>query len=87
MVEIFRVALLELVRMIVWAELVCPIRTFLKFNAAAESDTAGAPPPAPQVGNANEPICELQLNVPFTFWYWLVYQNVQSSLGSTCNAV
>ncbi len=40
-----------------------------------------------QLANLNDPMCELQSNVPFTFWYWFVYQNVQSLLGSTCSAV
>ena len=36
---------------------------------------------------ANDPIFVFQLKVPLTFSYWSTYQNVQSSLGSTCIAV
>ncbi len=86
MLEIFSVAVPLLVSVTVCGELVCPIGTFLKFKAVADRETAGPPPP-PQVVNTKDPMRELQLNVPFTFSYWLVYQNVQSSLGSTCNAV
>src|SRR5438045_5396535 len=45
MLEIFSVAVPVLVRVTVLGELVCPIGIFLKFNAVAESDTAGCPPP------------------------------------------
>ncbi len=37
----------------------------------------------PQLGNLNEPIRVAQLKAPFAGMYWLVYQNVQSSDGST----
>ena len=36
-----------------------------------------------QSGNLNEPIRVRQLKLPFTDRYSVVYQNVQSSLGST----
>jgi len=38
--------------------------------------------PQEHPGNLNEAIQVLQLNVPLLFRYWVVYQNVQSSLGS-----
>src|SRR5438132_771024 len=37
----------------------------------------------PQPGNLNEPIRVLQLNAPVVFRYSVVYQKVQSSVGST----
>jgi hypothetical protein len=36
---------------------------------------------------ANDPMFVFQLYWPLTFSYWFTYQNVQSSLGSTCMAV
>ena len=41
----------------------------------------------PHPGNRNELIQVLQLNVPFAFRYSFVYQNVQSSTGSTVMAL
>jgi len=40
-----------------------------------------------QPGNLKLAICVLQLNVPLAFRYSLVYQNVQSSTGSTVIAL
>src|ERR1700730_18341862 len=37
----------------------------------------------PQFGNLKVPMRVFQLNAPFVAMYWLVYQNVQSSPGST----
>src|SRR5215471_9821303 len=37
----------------------------------------------PQPGNLNEAIRVRHVSVPFAGRYWFVYQNVQSSLGST----
>ena len=68
MLEIFSVALPVLVSVTVCGELVCPIGTFLKFKAVADRETAGPPPP-PQLVNTKDPMCELQLNEPFTFSY------------------
>jgi len=65
--------------------LVTPMTVLGKLNFVVESVTVGAPPP--QLLKTNDPMWELQLNEPFTFSYWFVYQNVQSSLGSTCSAV
>ena len=39
--------------------------------------------PLLQLGNLNEPIRVCQLKLPLPVRYWSVYQNVQSSLGST----
>ena len=36
-----------------------------------------------QLGNLNAPIRVCQLNAPFAAMYSFVYQNVQSSAGST----
>lgn len=60
-----------------------------KKNAPAE---AGAPSPSPQPGywqpgNLNDAMRVLQLNAPLVFRYSLVYQNVQSSTGSTVIAL
>src|SRR5215831_4519321 len=48
---------------------------------------APPPPPAPpeprQVGNLKDEIRVCQLRVPLDAMYWFVYQNVQSSVGST----
>ena len=41
----------------------------------------------PQPGNLNEVIQVLQFHVPFVFRYSFVYQNVQSSAGSTVIAL
>ena len=41
----------------------------------------------PQVGNLKFAIRVFQLKVPFAFMYSWVYQNVQSSTGSTCMAL
>ena len=41
----------------------------------------------PQPGNLNEAIRVCQLNAPFDGMYSLVYQNVQSSVGSTAMAL
>jgi hypothetical protein len=38
---------------------------------------------APQLGNLNEPMRVFQLNDPLAGRYSVVYQKVQSSLGST----
>src|SRR2546423_758510 len=46
----------------------------------AESGKSGTPP---QLGNLNEPMRVLQLNVPLFLRYSVVNQNVQSSTGST----
>src|SRR5947207_2397398 len=48
--------------------------------ALMEKSLAGG---APQLGNLNEAIRVCQLNEPFAGMYSVVYQNVQSSLGST----
>ena len=42
---------------------------------------------APQLGNLNDPIRVCQLKVPFAERYSFVYQNVQSSVGSTAMLV
>jgi hypothetical protein len=42
---------------------------------------------APQFGNVKDVIQVLQFQVPFVFRYSLVYQNVQSSTGSTVIAL
>ena len=44
----------------------------------------GAPP---QPGNLKEPMRVLQLKLPVVFRYSFVYQNVQSSAGSTVIAL
>ena len=36
-----------------------------------------------QTGKTNDPMRVLQLKAPLVFWYWFVYQKVQSSVGST----
>ena len=41
----------------------------------------------PQVGNLKFAMRVFQLKVPFVFMYSCVYQNVQSSTGSTCMAL
>src|SRR5438094_10481235 len=45
------------------------------------------PPPPPQVGNLNDAIRVCQLKEPLAGSYWLTYQNVQSSAGSTVISV
>jgi hypothetical protein len=47
----------------------------------AETEKLGVGEP-PQEGNLNDPTRVLQLKVPLLFRYSVVYQNVQSSLGS-----
>jgi hypothetical protein len=44
-------------------------------------------PPPPQPENLNEPMRVCQLKLPLDARYWLVYQKVQSSLGSTAMLV
>ena len=66
-----------------------PVLVQAKKNAPAE---AGAPSPSPQPGywqpgNLNDAMRVLQLNAPLVFRYSLVYQNVQSSTGSTVIAL
>jgi hypothetical protein len=41
----------------------------------------------PQLANLNEPMRVFQLKLPFDGMYWFVYQNVQSSDGSTVMAL
>lgn len=41
------------------------------------------PPAPPQLGNLNEPMRVFQLKLPLEGIYWLVYQKVQLSVGST----
>lgn len=50
-------------------------------DGLAESEKSGVE--VPQPANLKDPICVLQLNEPFDFRYSLMYQNVQSSAGST----
>ena len=83
--EMFSVAVPVLVHVTLFGLLVTPMTVLGKLNFVVESVTVGAPPP--QLLKTNDPMWELQLNEPFTFSYWFVYQNVQSSLGSTCSAV
>ena len=82
----FSVAVPVLVNVTLFGVLVIPMTVLGKVNLVTESVTAGVPPP-PQLPKMKDPMRELQLNVPFTFSYWLVYQKVQSSLGSTWSAV
>jgi len=49
--------------------------------------TVGAAARPKQLGNENEAIRVLQLKVPLDFRYSFVYQNVQSSTGSTVIAL
>ena len=49
-------------------------------EAAVGGGGGGGPP---QLGNLKEPIRVRQLKVPLAGMYSVVYQNVQSSLGST----
>src|SRR5436305_7613189 len=84
--EMFSVAVPVLVNVTLFGVLVIPMTVLGKVNLVTESVTAGVPPP-PQLPKMKDPMRELQLNVPFTFSYWLVYQKVQSSLGSTWSAV
>ncbi len=49
--------------------------------------TVGAGALPKQLGNENEAIRVLQLKVPLDFRYSFVYQNVQSSTGSTVIAL
>ncbi len=60
-------------------------RLMVKVLGTALRVKSGVPPP--QAVKMKDPIWVLQLNVPLVFWYWLVYQNVQSSPGSTWSAV
>src|SRR5215471_2737115 len=41
----------------------------------------------PHPGSLNDPMRVFQLNSPVAGMYWFVYQNVQSSLGSTAIAL
>src|SRR3989442_1487026 len=43
--------------------------------------------PLEQLGNLNDPILVCQLKLPLVVRYWSVYQNVQSSDGSTAMLV
>src|SRR5256885_3944182 len=80
--EILSVVVPLLVKVTLFGALVTPMTVLGKLNFVTESVTVGAPA-ALQLLKAKDPMCELQLNEPFTFSYWFVYQNVQSSLGST----
>ena len=80
--EMLSVVVPVLVNVTLFGLLVTPMTVVGKLNFVRESVTVGAPP-ALQLLKANDPMWELQLNEPFTFSYWFVYQNVQSSLGST----
>ena len=55
-------------------------RVRLEGDALIEKSSVGV---GPQLGNRKLPIRVLQLNAPFEGMYSLVYQKVQSSLGST----
>jgi len=79
--EMLRVTVPVLVHVTIFGLLVTPMTVLEKLNFVVESVTVV--PPAPQLLKTNDPMWELQLNEPFTFSYWFVYQNVQSSLGST----
>ena len=57
----------------------CATLTLLGLALIEKSDGALAP----QLGNLNDPIRVRQLKLPFAGMYSFVYQNVQSSLGST----
>ena len=57
-----------------------PWATFRLFGPAAIEKSDGA---VLQFGNLNVPILVCQLKVPFEAMYSFVYQNVQSSAGST----
>ena len=54
------------------------------FAGDAESEKSA---PVPQLGNLKVAIRVFQLKIPVVFMYSLVYQKVQSSLGSTCMAL
>jgi hypothetical protein len=54
------------------------------FAGAAESEKSAL---VPQLGNLKVAIRVFQLKIPVVFMYSLVYQKVQSSLGSTCMAL
>ena len=54
----------------------------LKLDGLAEMEKSSVTV-LPQPGNLKDPTRVLQLNSPVTGMYSLVYQNVQSSLGST----
>jgi hypothetical protein len=47
------------------------------------TEKSGACDVVSQPGNLNAARRVRQLNDPFAGWYWLMYQNVQSSWGST----
>jgi hypothetical protein len=67
-------------------ELPLPPCWTLRLDGEAASEKSFATvPPQPVTLNAPMRVCQLKL--PFALRYWFVYQNVQSSLGSTLRLV
>ena len=62
-----------------------PCVMVMELGEAAMEKSGVAVPPQP--GNLKLPMRVFQLNVPVVFMYSVVYQNVQSSTGSTCMAL
>jgi hypothetical protein len=70
----------------VFCPLVTPSTVLGNVNDVGDSVTAGLPPELTHPGKLKLPIAVLQLKPPFcpvAFIYSSVYQNVQSSVGST----
>jgi hypothetical protein len=70
-----------LVTAVLIVEVPLPPRAMLTFAGFALIEKSDGP--LVQFGNLNEPILVCQLNVPLLGMYSSVYQNVQSSVGST----
>ena len=62
-------------------EVPLPPWPMLRLVGAALIEKSGGP--LVQLGNLNEPTLVCQLKLPLPARYWFVYQNVQSSVGST----
>jgi hypothetical protein len=60
----------------------CTTETLLGFALIEKSLLGGGGGAPPHPANRNEPIVVCQLKLPLTARYSVVYQNVQSSLGS-----
>lgn len=87
MLLIFSVPVPVFVRVTILPLVVLPITVAPNFNDVGDRLTIGVPPPPPQPGNLKLAMRVFQLKLPVVFIYSCVYQNVQSSTGSTVMAL
>ena len=80
------VAELKLFKLVMVMVLV-PLEPWAIVREEGEAPTVKSGVELPQVGNLKFAMRVFQLNVPLVLMYSVVYQNVQSSTGSTCMAL